>query len=42
MAEDREEKTPCIGSTTPIHNGVIKDKAVDTLSREVDAQQQEE
>ena len=42
MAEDQEEKIPCIGSTTLIHNGVMKDKAVGTLIREVDAQQQEE
>ena len=42
LSEEHEEKTPCIGSTTPIHNGVMKDKAVNILIREVDAQHQEE
>ena len=42
LAEEHEENAPHIGSTTPIHNGVIKDKAVSTVIREVDAQNQEE
>ena len=33
---------PLTENTTPIHNGVTKDKAVSTLIREVGAQNQEE
>ena len=42
MAEEHEENTPHIGSTTPIQNGVMKDKVVRTLIREADAQNQKE
>ena len=42
LAEECEEKIPCIGSTTPLHNGIMKDKALSTLIREVDTQHQEE
>ena len=41
LTDDYEEKTPHVGSATPVHNGGLKDKAVCALIREIDAQRHE-
>ena len=42
LQEDSLENTPWIAENTPTHNGIIKDKAIKTLIREIDAQRHEE
>jgi len=42
LEESIYENIHHIGKTTPIHKGVIKDKAINTLIQEIDAQKQEE
>ena len=37
LSDDYEEKIPHVESTTPVHNGVLKDKAVGVLIREIGA-----
>ena len=38
LTDECEEKITHIRSTTLVHNGVLKDKAVGKLIREIDAQ----
>jgi len=42
LEESIYENKHHIGKTIPIHKGVINDKAINTLIREIDAQKQEE
>ena len=42
LQEDSAENTLWIAETTPTHSGIIKDKVMKTLIREIDTQRHEE
>ena len=42
LLELNQQNTPQIEQLTPMHKGIIKDKSINTLIREIDAQQMEQ
>ena len=42
LADDNSKHIPFIGYSIPIHRGVIKDKSINMLIREIDAKNFEE